>query len=103
MTSTTTTIIDWQGITLSVTYEPSWLGVARAPDRAVAHLQVQAINPERAPLPITETGYRSCFLHPSHVEAAGGPVPFVIGWLDAEAASPQWRDHSDRFRQLSLF
>ena len=56
---------DWLGITLSVSYEASWLGSVRPADRAIAHLQVESVNPERAPLPITDTGYRSHFRSPS--------------------------------------
>lgn len=100
---TSSTIIDWQGITLSVTYEPTWLGRARSPDCAVAHLQVQTITPERSPLPITETGYRSHFVHPDDVAQLGGPVAYVRAWLDAEAAVPAWKTWLSASRQLSLF
>lgn len=101
MTSTTT--IDWQGIALSVSYAPSYLGLGGTSGYAVAHLQVWAVKPERAALPITETGYRSHFLHPSFVEEAGGPVTYVLAWLDAEAQTPAWRQRAVRARQLSLF
>lgn len=101
MTSTTT--IDWQGIALSVSYEPSYFGLGGTSDYAVAHLQIWAVKPERAALPITETGYRSHFLHPSFVDEAGGPVPYVLAWLDAEAQTPAWRHRADQARQLSLF
>lgn len=37
------------------------------------HIEVSTIEPERAPLPITETGYRSHFLHASTLE----PLPFM--------------------------
>ena len=42
----------------------------------VAHLDITTIEPPRAPLPITETGYRSHFLHPDEVAAYGGPEAF---------------------------
>ncbi len=51
---------EWNGILLEVTYEPEWLppGILGA---EVAHLQIQSIYPTNAPLPITETDYRSHF------------------------------------------
>lgn len=89
--------LTWQGIALSITYEPGWLGMS------IAHLEVRAERPERAPLPITETGYRSHFIDPRHIEAAGGPEAFVTAWLDVEAQTPAWQRHLDQSRQGSLF
>ena len=94
--STQTCTFDWQGLTLSVDYHPrSFL--------SLAHLVVRSVDPERGPLPITETGYRSHFLAPAEVDEAGGPVPYVLVWLDDAACAPQWQDHLDRARQGSLF
>lgn len=98
-----TAIIDWQGITLSVSYEADWLSMGWQGDRAVAHLQLQSITPERAPLPVTETGYRSHFIHPSEIDAAGGPVAFAIAWLDHASQDKAWRAVQINGRQLSLF
>lgn len=84
---------DWQGITLLVGYCPSWLGMG------TAHIEVRS----PCPIPITETGYRSHFLHPSHVEMAGGPVAYVLHWLEQEADAPAWRAAQAKARQLSLF
>jgi hypothetical protein len=91
--------IDWQGITLSVGYEPHWLG---KPNLA-AHLEIHVIAPEGALLPITNTGYRSHFTRCEEIEAAGGPLEFVRTWLDDAARSPEWRRHCEAARQLSLF
>jgi hypothetical protein len=87
----------WDGLTLSIRYEPSsYVGYA--------HLQVQVTAPERgAPLPITETGYRSHFLPRGEVEMAGGPAAFVRNWLDEAARSPAWHRRRFRWRQLELF
>lgn len=107
MSSTRTiiaTTFDWQGITLEVTYEPDWLNMGdRDPNLGHAHLEIRAIKPERAPLPITETGYRSHFLHPGEIDLLGGPVAYVQTWLDEMAQSREWRDYEERSRQLSLF
>ncbi|MFT4075640.1 MAG: hypothetical protein QM647_08900 [Asticcacaulis sp.] len=95
-----TFIIDWQGITLSVTYEANWMNCKRP---GYAHLQIESITPRRMPLPITETGYRSHFIHPSAVVELDGPVAYVLAWLDATANAPEWREAQDHRRQLSLF
>jgi hypothetical protein len=92
-----TIAIDWQGIALSVSYEAEWLGKGAC----IAHLQV--LTPDRRPLPITETGYRSHFVPLGEVEAAGGPVAYVFAWLDEEASNDEWRSHVETTRQGSLF
>lgn len=88
----------WEGLTLAISYEP------KASFSSYAHLQIQVIAPERdAPLPITETGYRSHFLLCGIVEEAGGPSAYVRLWLDEAARDPKWRRARDRWRQFDLF
>lgn len=108
MTSDTSRDIDvhalaWQGRTLQIEYEAHWLGVDRIGGLQVAHLQVRVIEPERAALPITETGYRSHFVDREAVSEAGGPVEYVRQWLDAEARSKTWQARDLAQRQLTLF
>lgn len=92
-----TTKLTWDGVTMTVTYEPESFAHH-------AHLQIQVTAPERtAPLPITETGYRSHFLPRGDVEAAGGPAAYVRRWLDEAARSPAWPRRRFRWRQLELF
>lgn len=90
--------LHWQGIEIEATYTPQkWAGV-------IAHLEVRSINPERAPLPITNTGYRSHFHQPGTIEAHGGDVVAqVLAWLDGEAAKPEWRALREASRQGELF
>lgn len=56
-----------------------------------------------APLPMTETGYRSHFLPAAAVVEASAPVAYVRAWLDHEARSPAWRQRADAARQMTLF
>jgi hypothetical protein len=88
----------WQGIDIEATYRPSlWGGV-------IAHLEINSIQPPRAPLPITETGYRSHFHPCGTVEANGGDVVAqVIAWLDEEATKPDWQRYVETSRQGVLF
>jgi hypothetical protein len=94
---TQTYTFTWRDIEIEAIYTPlKW--------KTIAHLEVRSINPERAPLPITETGYRSHFHQPGTVEGLGGNVVAqVIAWLDEEAKSPEWRRSVEAARQLSLF
>lgn len=77
-------LFTWQGIDIELTYCPvRWT--------QISHIEVRSIHPERAPLPITETGYRSHFFEVGTVEAEGGDVVAqVTAWLDEEARKPEW-------------
>lgn len=87
----------WRGIEIEATYFPLLWNI-------IAHLEIRSIKPDRAPLPITETGYRSHFHQPGTLEAEGGDVVTrVIAWLDEEARSPKWRKQEEAASQLSLF
>ena len=64
--------IDWRGITVEISYEPEWLGgLAEAFGEPLAHLQVRSVSPERAALPVTETGYKSAFIAGSVITLEG--------------------------------
>lgn len=93
----------WNGIQLAITWEPRWLNLDDDYGLDTAHLQIEAVTPERAMLPVTETGYRSHFTTAEAVTAMGGPVAFVLAWLDEEAASPVWQRQAEAARQLTLF
>lgn len=87
----------WQGIEIEATYTPLKWGV-------IAHLEIRSIKPQRAPLPITSTGYRSHFHQPGTIESLGGDVVAQITtWLDEEAAKSDWRAHVEANRQGELF
>jgi hypothetical protein len=92
--------ITWQGITIKVRYTPCWFEM---PGYETAHLEVSAIAPDRAPLPFTETGYRSHFLPAEQIDSAGGPVAYVLAWLEEAAKSPAWQGHVNIAQQLTLF
>ncbi|QHQ35232.1 hypothetical protein [Algicella marina] len=90
--------IVWEGIEIELTYDPAaWGGV-------IAHLEVRSINPDCAPLPITETGYLSHY-HPCGTveENKGTLAEQVTGWLDKEAKSKTWKMYLEDCRQLRLF
>lgn len=81
--------ITWRGVKLEITFTPEKFGL-------VDHIEIMAEG--RAPLPVTETGYRSHFIQAGTVAHHGGAVAFVTAWLDHEAARTGWTG-----AQLSLF
>ena len=92
----------WQGIPLSVSYCPDFCAAFReVMGRPVAHLTIT--TGDRQPLPVTETGFLSHFTGPELVDAEGGPVAFMLAWLDHAATLPEWRDRQEQAKQLSLF
>lgn len=67
------------------------------------HIEIESIKPTRAPLPVTETGYRSHFISALELINAGGPVAFVRAWLDQMAMSKEWRAKATVRAQGDLF
>lgn len=96
--------IEWRGIAIEIRYAPSWSpAYQEVYGEPLAHLEVAAVKPARAELPITETGYQSLFLPASAFEAEDGPVAFVQAWLEGEAESEAWKQREEASRQMSLF
>lgn len=81
--------IVWRAVHIEITYTPDKFGV-------VDHIELR--TEDRAPLPVTETGYRSHFIGKGTVAHHGGAIAFVTRWLDHEAERTGWRG-----AQLSLF
>lgn len=82
--------ITWRGIRIEIRYKPPFARFYLP--TPIAHLEVEAIDPRKAPLPITETGYRSHIVQGIDIDAASGPVAYVQAWLEYEAAkSEKWR------------
>lgn len=92
----------WNGVTIEIRWEPRWLNLSlQCFDPA--HLEIESIEPARAPLPITETGYRSHFTSPETIAAYGGPIAYVEAWLETESQAPDWRSSEQDRRQFALF
>lgn len=69
----------------------------------MAHLEIESLSPPRAPLPMTETGYRSHFIPPQDVERFGGPEAYVEAWITELSGTAAWRQTDAAARQLALF
>ena len=90
----------WRGVSLCIQWEPWFLNTNALAQPG--HLQIESVEPRRAPLPITETGYLSWFTAPALVQESGGPVAFVLQWLNAEASGLAWAQAETDRQQLSL-
>jgi hypothetical protein len=90
--------IVWSGITICIRFERNWLG--RPPSQYhPTHLQIEAVQPPREPLPITETGYKSHFVAIEAIETAGGPVAYALAWIEDAAQDPAWKALQAQRRQ----
>lgn len=98
------TEIEWQGIKIEVhcvpSYSPSFENSYGYP---LVHIELYSIEPHRAPLPITETGYRSHFTPAPNLDEWGNEVVFIRAWLDDAAQSPEWISQTEASRQGNLF
>jgi hypothetical protein len=95
--------IDWRDpvsssvIKVRITQSRDYLGQGQD------HIEVQTVKPAKAPLPISETGYRSHFMTGLELINAGGPVAFVTAWLDRDAKGKEWTRRQTARQQGDLF
>ncbi len=94
----------WNGISVLVSFEPDWLGLAAAGmDEPYAHLELQVLSPKGAPLPVSDTGYWSEFLSIGEAEEEGGAVALAVSLLDEFANTQTWRVRWAKWEQGDLF
>lgn len=93
--STLITTMLWRGIRIELKHELCYSTM-----RDLHHLEILSVEPDRAPLPFTETGFRSHFYY-------GEPIKDVIAavtvWLDEDAEGEDWKAAEAKSRQLTLF
>jgi hypothetical protein len=95
--------IKWQdpaagtSVRIGIKHSRDYLGMGQD------HVEIESIAPKKAPLPITETGYKSHFLPALDLVNAGGPVTFVTAWLNREASGKAWRVQASAKAQGDLF
>lgn len=92
---------NWNGIEIEIRWIADY--VSFDDGQSMAHLEVESVKPARAPLPITETGYRSHFINRSNVDHMGGPEAYVEAWIDEMSRTHAWREAAIASTQLALF
>lgn len=97
--------IYWQDVKVEISYTPDWLGLSKLPyrDEGMTHIEIRSIEPKNAPLPITETGYRSEFMPDSCIGDIHDAVLYAVERLDEEARLPDWKAYVESQRQYALF
>ncbi len=69
-----------------------------------SRLVVRAINPRDAPLPFADSGdYHVHELDEDELKAAGGPVAFLLIWMEREAQFPRYAQALYKWKQGNLF
>jgi len=87
----------WNSIEIAITHSLNMFGDAH-------HIEVKSITPTRAPLPITETGYKSHFyIAPDGAMLDAEVVEMVTKWIEKEAKTKRWKNLDAQSRQLLLF
>ena len=91
--------LTWQGINIEARYDPEYC------KDVVAHLELESINPPRAQLPMTQTGYRSHFHPIGMIEAkyGGDIIAVVTNWLKNKTKPETWRAQIDNAKQQKHF
>lgn len=96
--------INWQGYEIQISYAASaYKAFERIYGYGMSHIELETLTPERAALPITETGYRSIHIAAPQLEEAGGVEAMIINALDEAAQKREWKEAELARRQLSLF
>ena len=95
--------MDWrnaitgQTVRLKITHSRNYLTTGSD------HIEIESVDPKRAVLPITDTGYRSHFIKSDDVDRCGGLRAFVASWLESAAASKPWQRSQRAAQQVDLF
>jgi len=98
-----TQLIDWQGYKIKVSCDEKSYNLSHCKGPNMIHFELRTIEPAKAPLPVTQTGYRSHFVHAVLVAEYANPIAFVQAWLDHAATENNWKKIEDAARQFCLF
>ena len=91
--------IQFDYLTLEIRYSPKPFDAVD-----IEHYEIITLKPERAPHPMSETGYKSLFIHPQWTKQFNGDArDFIDFALEEAAKKPAWKDIQANARQLSLF
>ena len=91
-------ILKWRGIAIKYKYTPRYCAAACP---TLSHLEVTSVEPPRARLPITETGYKSMFFYSELIYTEEQIVSMLADKLDITASKTGWQQKTHE--QMSLF
>lgn len=93
----------WRGITIEIKASVPFRTYGEIYGHDMYHIEVLSVEPERAPLPISETGYLSIWLSELQLEEFGGALVYVTEFLEHEAKAKNWKTQEEAGRQYQLF
>ena len=97
-------ILNWKDYKIEVTYVKSkYRSFEKSYGYGMSHIEIYCVKPDRAPLPITNTGYRSIFIAQPQLEELGGVETMLINALDDAAKKKSWKEIEANARQYCLF
>lgn len=85
--------LEWEGVAIAVVHTPQAFG------GPFDHIEVRADDI----IPISETRYRSRFLHPEGLALFVDVPTFVTEWLNEWAKDPKWLERKCQSQQMELF
>lgn len=105
MKPTTVTLYHtWQHYKLAIRYTGDYLSAANAGEGdKMARIEVHVLEPEKAALPITDTGYKSHVVPNSDIIERGGAAAYVEAWLNHEAESEYWLKQRQKDKHAGSF
>lgn len=86
----------WRHIRCKVCVTPDYI------QKGWTMLQLEIIAARDTPCPISTTGYLAYGIDADELDAAGGTVAFMTGWLNREAAKKAYQKAEFRWRQGDL-
>ncbi len=95
-------IIQWQGYAIEFGCQTNPFNLRQSVGINMVHIELRTLVPAKAPLPVTETGYRSHFINAEVVAEYESSATYVLAWLDHEAQKPEWQQREIEARQYSL-
>ena len=91
--------LQFQHLTLEIRYSPKPFASAQ-----IEHYEIVTLQPAGTPHPLSETGYKSLFIHPEWTKQFDGDPRACMNFALEEAAKkPAWKDYLSQTQQLSLF
>lgn len=87
-------VITWRGINLTIIHTINYFD-------GIDHIEIHSKN--RVPFSISETGYKSDFLHFGGLQGHSNAVEYVLSWIEHEAKSKAWKTQEFASRQGNLF
>ena len=94
----------WNGLRIEARFTPNFSPIYEETyGYRLVHIELCTLEPPLAPLPISDTGYRSHFIPSPQLADYEDHLEYLLAWLDHAATDPQWIAQAEAAKQGSLF